>query len=660
MKRPRNADCAKLRRPMKRNKITEGFYGSTFLYMKFLMVWALVLMADFILEFRFEYLWPFWLLVRSVHDSFKFQGLAFSVVFVSIAVTSDVICYLFIPVQWLFFAASTYVWVQYVWHTERGICLPTVSLWLLFVYIEASIRLRELKNLPFNLDLCRPFAAHCIGYPVVTLGFGFKTYVSYKLRLRKQKDVQKDNDFYFQLIQQALPPELQNVEKLKAIPAIPEEEEISQLPAETIKAPPVTSSTAATTAASTASVTQSSSPNPSKSTGKDKEKSKVTDDLEIDDDAQYIEQKQANKATDINSFNENAENFANDQQAKTYKQNGISTKVHSVKLNSNEKKSSSKPKNYNKPDISSAAFANNRDESAYLQKLENDVKRLKNDLQTSRSTESELKSQINSFILGDKNTRSELYQLQQDNENLQNKLHNLVTCRQKDKESLSSLERKLTDEKKARSALEQQLASERKAKKAEDSAAARAVALVTARGECCTDVCLSRRRDTENDLQQLKWDLQNREDRIKQLEKEVQSLAQLKEQQTDTEVLMSALSAMQDKTHHLENSLSAETRLKLDLFSALGEAKRQMDILQGLIQMRDQEIVDLKSKMSEVMALMPQNMDAMSGSGNSSPSPLYSTSSVSNQQNLHQQLENGHIPKSKMNPNALMFTPKSM
>lgn len=43
---------------------------------------------------------------------------------------------------------------------ERGICLPTVSLWLLFVYIEASVRLRELKALPFNLDLCRPFAAH--------------------------------------------------------------------------------------------------------------------------------------------------------------------------------------------------------------------------------------------------------------------------------------------------------------------------------------------------------------------------------------------------------------------------------------------------------------------------------------------------------------------
>ena len=44
---------------------------------------------------------------------------------------------------------------------------------------------------------------------------------------------------------------------------------------------------------------------------------------------------------------------------------------------------------------------------------------------------------------------------------------------------------------------------------------------------------------------------------------------------------MSALAAMQDKTTHLENSLSAETRLKLDLFSALGEAKRQMEIHHG-------------------------------------------------------------------------------
>ena len=105
---------------------------------------------------------------------------------------------MFIPVQWLFFASSTYVWVQYVWHTglfvklygktlfncfffclERGICLPTILLWLLFVYIEASLRLKSIKT----IDLCRPFAAHCIGYPMVTLGFGFKSYLGFKWRM---------------------------------------------------------------------------------------------------------------------------------------------------------------------------------------------------------------------------------------------------------------------------------------------------------------------------------------------------------------------------------------------------------------------------------------------------------------------------------------------
>lgn len=41
---------------------------------------------------------------------------------------------------------------------------------------------------------------------------------------------------------------------------------------------------------------------------------------------------------------------------------------------------------------------------------------------------------------------------------------------------------------------------------------------------------------------------------------------------------MSALNAMQLKNSTLEKNLSDETRVKLDLFSALGEAKRQLEI----------------------------------------------------------------------------------
>jgi len=47
---------------------------------------------------------------------------AFSIFFVCVTITSDVACYLLIPVQWLFFTASTYVWVQYIWQTGMRDC----------------------------------------------------------------------------------------------------------------------------------------------------------------------------------------------------------------------------------------------------------------------------------------------------------------------------------------------------------------------------------------------------------------------------------------------------------------------------------------------------------------------------------------------------------
>lgn len=42
--------------------------------------------------------------------------------------------------------------------------------------------------------------------------------------------------------------------------------------------------------------------------------------------------------------------------------------------------------------------------------------------------------------------------------------------------------------------------------------------------------------------------------------------------------MRSALAVLQEKNATLEKNLSAETRVKLDLFSALGEARRQLEI----------------------------------------------------------------------------------
>lgn len=42
------------------------------------------------------------------------------------------------------------------------------------------------------------------------MGIGFKSYVIYRIKLRTQRQVRKENLFHFELLKQALPDELQN------------------------------------------------------------------------------------------------------------------------------------------------------------------------------------------------------------------------------------------------------------------------------------------------------------------------------------------------------------------------------------------------------------------------------------------------------------------
>ncbi|XP_042905580.1 macoilin-1 isoform X2 [Parasteatoda tepidariorum] len=655
----------------------KGFCFYTFLYVKFLVVWALVLLADFILEFRFEYLWPFWLLLRSVYDSFKYQGLAFSVFFVFIAFTSDMICFLFIPVHWLFFAASTYVWVQYVWHTERGICLPTISLWLLFVYIEASVRLKELKNLPFHLDLCRPFAAHCIGYPVVTLGFGFKSYVGYRMRLRKQKEVAKENEFYFQLIQQALPAEAPSI----ASTCVQDKEKASKATEEIISnghcvtanhghgrksicsGNNISNSSNSQNSLTTLSLTNSVDSKIASYTELDCRESRKhnTNSTAVDKhDYQYMETQLIK--TSVNDFDESDESC--EREKGTLKSNGVACFVTTGssqsrgKLNHNSVKdnlstttlhmgNSKKSRNSSKEIIANNC-SSPKDDHTY--RLEADIKRLKSDLQTSRQSEQDLRSQIHSISVGERSVKTELLQLQQDNETLNHKLHSLAAARQQDKQTISSLEKRLQEERKMRTLCESQLAAERKAKKAEEAAAARAVAMASARTEC-TENCKSRRRELENETKQLRRDLKLRDEKLQQLERQAQ------ENIGSTQALVSALNAMEEKNARLETSLSAETRLKLDLFSALGEAKRQLEIAQTLLAQKDKEIDELKSKIAEVMAVMPVTSSPNCYSPNQ-PAISLASGIVSSLLYSPKYMGEEKVAKSNLDPNASVYTPK--
>uniref|UniRef100_A0A8C3NR49 Macoilin n=1 Tax=Cyanoderma ruficeps TaxID=181631 RepID=A0A8C3NR49_9PASS len=591
MKR-RSADCSKLRRPLKRNRITEGIYGSTFLYLKFLVVWALVLLADFVLEFRFEYLWPFWLFIRSVYDSFRYQGLAFSVFFVCVAFTSNIICLLFIPIQWLFFAASTYVWVQYVWHTERGVCLPTVSLWILFVYIEAAIRFKDLKN--FHVDLCRPFAAHCIGYPVVTLGFGFKSYVSYKMRLRKQKEVQKENEFYMQLLQQALPPEQQMLQRQER-----EAEEAAKGLSD-MDSSILLQHNGGIPANKKISATLPELEYREK--GKEKDKDAKKHNLGINN----------NILQPVDSKIQEIEYMENHINSKRLNNDLVGSTENLLK----EDSCTASSKNYK--NVSGVVNSSPRSHSATNGSIPSSSSKNEKKQKCASKSPSTHKDLMENCIPNNQLSKPDALV----------RLHNAVQMKQKDKQMISQLEKKLKAEQEARTFVEKQLMEEKKRKKLEEATAARAVAFAAAtRGEC-TESLRSRIRELETECKKLTIDIKLKEDQIRELEMKVQELRKYKENEKDTEVLMSALSAMQDKTQHLENSLSAETRIKLDLFSALGDAKRQLEIAQGQILQKDQEIKELKQKIAEVMAVMPSISYTAATSTLSPVSPHYSSKFV--------------------------------
>ncbi|KAK9887915.1 hypothetical protein WA026_000218 [Henosepilachna vigintioctopunctata] len=617
MKR-RNVEIGKMRRPIKRNKITEGIYGSTLLYLKFLCLWALVILADFILEFRFEFLWPLYLLLRSVYDSVRYQGLAFSVFFVCIAFTSDMLCFFFIPVHWLFFAASTYVWVQYVWHTDKGICAPTIVLWVLFVYLETAVRLRDIKHMPGHLDLCRPFAAHCIGYPVVTLGFGFKSYIGFRMRQRKQRDVAKENEFYMQLIQQALPPEavMQPVEPAEnaIVPVVSPVQNITKNNnhnknlSHQDKNGHIPNGHIANGVHSSHGKSHRKSVDKCKNDQNDHEQSK-----HIDKHDKHIDRQQKQQ---INHSHSNGSAVGA----------GADEVSHHV-----EPEPRHPPRKREKREQDKE-----REAAEYLQRLETDVKRLRSDLQSSRASEQELRLQVAALTTGEKVSKGEITALQREVEELQQRLQNVQSSRTTEKQNLTNLERRLAEERRLRSSLESQLNQERKSRKQEEARAAQ-VAAQTSRE--CTEQCKTRRRELENEVGDCRTAAHWAEEKCKQSERENAMLA---EQLRDTDILMSALSAMQEKNTHLENSLSAETRIKLDLFSALGEAKRQLEIRDSANRAQEKEIEELKSKIAQVLAVMPTDSFT-------SPPPTTNHSRV--------RLADSS-PGSTLDPNATAYTPK--
>ncbi|KAM7395230.1 hypothetical protein PAMA_006815 [Pampus argenteus] len=461
----RYVDASRLRK-MKKLKITEKLSESAYTFLKFMVMWTLVLLADFILEFRLEYLWPCWLFFGSVYTTFHCHGL-------------------------------------------KGICISTVSLWILLVYTEASLRLKDLKTSHANLS--HLFAAHCIGYPVVYLGFDATCYFTNIFKLRIQKAVQSENDFHMHLLQHSLPPGLQvypktgtdgsSNSKWKIKPESSQYQcqngaAVAHDDSHTVDCLQIRSEERATEKGtqevkSADSNRRTPSSKSSVSESRDQLYSGAGGPESSTTPENLPQEEQGSKAT-------------RPAKSSSPKVRRSSTNTPSPPAGRTEKKqrSSSKTVSPNRETADKSATAAQNHLAEQMSKLEQELRRLKSELQVSRQSEQELRSHICNLTNSERSLRPEVSLLRQSNILLQSKILCLTKTKQRDKQTSAMLEKKTRAETEARLSVEKQLA-ELQAQKLEEAAnTARSLtnrlwestAVWRKRQTCCCPLCQPCRR----------------------------------------------------------------------------------------------------------------------------------------------------------------------
>ncbi|XP_061843286.1 macoilin-1 [Nerophis lumbriciformis] len=600
----RYVDASRLRK-MKKLKIGERLSESAYTFLKFMAMWMLVLLADFILEFRLEYLWPCWLFFGSVYTTFHCHGLVICAVFVCAAFTLDVFCLIFVPLHWLFFVASTYVVFNYIWHTEKGICISTVSLWILLVYTEASLRLKDLKSSHANLS--HLFAAHCIGYPVVYLGFDVTCYFTNIFKLRIQKAVQSDNDFHMHLLQHSLPPGLPLYPKMAADNCYSKwktRAESSQYQCQN------SAVLVADESHTTGCLQIASEEKPTEKAAPEIRSADLSRKPLLFKNCSGESREQIPGGTPRPESSATPEKLPQEEQCSkapraaknsSPKARGTTT-TPSPPAGRAEKKQRGNWKTVspNRDAADKNATSAQNQHAEQLSRLEQEVRKLRGELQVSRHGEQELRSHVCNLTNSERSLRPEVSLLRQSNMLLQSKILCLTKSKQRDKQTSAMLEKKTRAETEARLSVERLLV-ELQAHKPDEAARS-----LTSRQESTESQMLRKRvKDLETEYKQLQLEGQVKESRVVDLENDVEALGKYRCVEKDTDLLLSTLSILQEKAQHLEYNLSAETRIKLDLFSALGDARRQLEIAQGKLMKQEQEISNMKQKIAEVMAVSP-------------------------------------------------------
>ncbi|CAK1550364.1 unnamed protein product [Leptosia nina] len=665
-----------MRRPIKRTKIPEGMYGNSITYVKFLMSWAVIVVADYMLEFRFEFLYLLWILIRSLYDSFKFQGLACTIIFLCMVLISDMIFFFVIPLQYIYFLAGTYVWVQHVWSTvgEKGVCLQTLALCCLVIYTESTLRSRGM--LP---ELCRPLAAHCIGYPAMTFGFGLKSYLNQRLRQRRQRQVRAENEFYFQLLRDALPESaLEQVQYLKNQQGSKEDRTTSNgmefvtssdvrhmngsVKRRCVKENGVchsehidkldkhiahkerdkhsqnggvhthshTHSHAHTNGCAKGAGAPHEDDKHENSKGNTKSKSEKREANSIREERKKHKNRDKDKESiEIHKVTENSKEHNNIPKEKELEINTKECVKHRDSCSNKDKererenREREKDREYREREREREIKEKERREREERVTREycEELKRVRAELSVVRGSEAEARRALAAAAANERQRRAEHTQLKHAHAALQ---HKMTAWRSNER---AAHERRLSEERRAQSHCKH------------------------SSGECENEWCKSRLTSHEAEAASLRRELQRVRERADRLQRD---LAHATDQVRTLEVrheeaaananacsrtnasAASAWQALQERATHLERSLSAETRVKLDLLSALGDAKRHMHIQEGLISRQEKEIEELKAQM---LAVMPTEF----------VTPVSGTVSKL-------RLSDG----SPLDPNASVYTPKQL
>ncbi len=225
------------------------------------------------------------------------------------------------------------------------------------------------------------------------------------------------------------------------------------------------------------------------------------------------------------------------------------------------------------------------------------MNKLRIEIEQQKTIEQYLRNQLTYMTKCDQADKLKIEKLEQENESLQSKFNKLNTQKQKEKEEIEKkfneerkqkqlIEKILLDEKRARESQERQLQQQllkQQTKQQQQNGETNKSSLHNGsiNGNCdlsnCTEMCKRRLRDMEHENKKWENECMKRQERIFMLESELKTLAKYKESELNAEDLRQKLNSISDKNASLQESLSAETRFKLDLFSALGEARRQLE-----------------------------------------------------------------------------------